>query len=251
MTINERKNILQAALDHQFDDDENADLILDSADPLLRAAVAVVNHAGGYSDVLIAADDEFFGLLNAALSTAAECAQCWEQYQSFVCLRENHSKRALIQAEADLATERDELRRRNAELEAALALIGENAWSDIPLLKELMEAQQQRDELAAALEDLLKVETIHKPYCPSAPQILPLDRCTCGRWKTIERAGAALAPYRSAAQPTAALKPLCSECGDSGEYNVEHRDHNGEYLGTERVRCNCGGKPTGAEGKDK
>ena len=40
----------------------------------------------------------------------------------------------------------------------------------------------------------------------------------------------ALAPYQPAAP-----KPLCSTCGDTGEYDYEHRDQGGEYLGMERV----------------
>jgi len=67
MTNSQRIEVLQLALDHQFDVDDNAPLVLSTEDPLLRAAVAVINSISAYTDVTIGPNEEFFVLLAAAI----------------------------------------------------------------------------------------------------------------------------------------------------------------------------------------
>jgi len=66
MTNEERAKILQEAADHQFDDDDNADLKIDTDDPLLRAAVRWWNHYGGWDEIMIAPSVEMFEALEMA-----------------------------------------------------------------------------------------------------------------------------------------------------------------------------------------
>jgi hypothetical protein len=63
LTDQDRVKILQNAIDHQFDEDDNADLEIATDDVLLRAAVAAVNEFGAWHEVSIAPDAELFKLL--------------------------------------------------------------------------------------------------------------------------------------------------------------------------------------------
>jgi hypothetical protein len=63
MTNPERAEVLLRALDHQFDDDDNALLVLPTEDQILRIAVVVINEFSSYTDILVGPDEEFFRLL--------------------------------------------------------------------------------------------------------------------------------------------------------------------------------------------
>lgn len=59
-----------------------------------------------------------------------------------------------------------------------------------------------------------------------------------------ERAGGDIDRMGLAGKVEAARRALperqpCTDCGGYGEYDHEHRDVNGEYLGVERVQCDC------------
>jgi hypothetical protein len=54
---------LQQAMDHQFDSDPNADLILETDDPVLRAAVRLVNEFGGWHEITIAPYADFLAVI--------------------------------------------------------------------------------------------------------------------------------------------------------------------------------------------
>ena len=63
MTDLERAEVLLRALEHQFDDDDNALLVLPTEDQILRIAVVVINEFSSYTDILVGPDEEFFKLL--------------------------------------------------------------------------------------------------------------------------------------------------------------------------------------------
>lgn len=70
MTNKERIESLKVAMDHRFDADDNADLKIETDDPVLLAAARVVNRMGGYSEVVIAPSQEFIDLIEVVLSGA-------------------------------------------------------------------------------------------------------------------------------------------------------------------------------------
>lgn len=57
MTDEERIALLQTAEDHRFDEDENADFIAPSDDPIVRAASRLINIHGSYSEIMVTPTD--------------------------------------------------------------------------------------------------------------------------------------------------------------------------------------------------
>jgi hypothetical protein len=53
----------QQAMDHRFDSGENADLILETDDPVLKAAVRLVNEFGGWHEITIEPSAEFLAVI--------------------------------------------------------------------------------------------------------------------------------------------------------------------------------------------
>jgi len=60
---NVRVETLRDAMEHRFDHDDNAPLRVDTADPVLQAAVEAVNRWGGWREVMLAPTTDFIELL--------------------------------------------------------------------------------------------------------------------------------------------------------------------------------------------
>jgi hypothetical protein len=51
---------------HQFDEDENADLKIDTDDMVLQAAVRIINRFGGWDELTLADDPHFLEAIEIA-----------------------------------------------------------------------------------------------------------------------------------------------------------------------------------------
>ncbi len=69
MTDEERLAIFRFAVQHQFDSDPNADLVVETDDKILKSMTAVWNYESGYSDVTINPDQELVDLVRIILES--------------------------------------------------------------------------------------------------------------------------------------------------------------------------------------
>ena len=103
------------------------------------------------------------------------------------------------------------------------------------------------DDLAAIRHALALIERYEVYHGAAADYILCLRQLVYSSIPEVqERAGGdidrmGLAGKVEAARRALPERQVCSNCGGAGEYDHEHRDFNGEYLGVERVRCDCPG----------
>jgi hypothetical protein len=58
-----RIRLLANEMDHQFDEDENADLVIQTDDVLVQAAVRLVNTFGGWSEIVVAPGQDLFDVI--------------------------------------------------------------------------------------------------------------------------------------------------------------------------------------------
>jgi len=68
VTNEERVVVLKQAMDHQYDKDGNAELAIATTDPILIAAVALVNQFGSYSEIVVSPSPEFIDAIECVLS---------------------------------------------------------------------------------------------------------------------------------------------------------------------------------------